>query len=153
MISAITCCVGTAILWSLTFHPSLSEMPTPASAKYAAVSQTAAQTSAIDRLLVGTWQLIGDAKFTRTFAADGTATDRYQGDPTLTTTATWRLFTNANRDPALDSVAPGKTYMKIDSPKETLFFVVVQVNQSTLQLQYADRAGHVMKFRRTRESG
>ena len=150
MISAITYCVGTAILGSLVLHPSWSGKPALALAKCAAASPTTAETSAVGRLLVGTWQLTGDAKFTRTLAADGTATDRYEGDPTLTTTGTWSLFTSANPDPALDGLAAGKTYLKIKSPKETMFFVVVQVNQSSLQLQYTDRAGYLMKFRRTR---
>jgi hypothetical protein len=55
--------------------------------------------TAIKRMLVGTWQNNADTGFTRQFNADGTMTDRYEGDDSATIHGTW-IVRKGNSFPA-----------------------------------------------------
>ena len=108
-------------------------------------------TAALAQTLIGTWQSDGDSRFTRSFDVDGTVTDRYEGDESATTKGKWRLFTGKNRDPLLDSVVKGLTYLRIDNSGDVTFYVVVKADRLHLHLRYADRRGFSLKFTRTKD--
>ncbi|MBV9159930.1 MAG: hypothetical protein JO019_05035 [Candidatus Kaiserbacteria bacterium] len=110
---------------------------------------TATETTvATSSLLEGTWQSTEDSKFTREFKADGSFTDSYAGDASAATVGTWNLFTSGNPDPGLhDALEPGATYLKMTDPNEVLFFSLLHIDDSDLQLSYLDR-GNTLEFRR-----
>jgi len=75
-------------------------------------------------------------------------TDRYEGDESSTSKAKWRLFTAKDRDPLLDSVVAGVTYLRMDNGSDVTFYAIVKADRRRLQLRYADRRGFMVKFRR-----
>jgi hypothetical protein len=121
-----------------------AELPSAA----ASAPDSGSSTAAIAQTLIGTWQSEGNSRFTRTFAVDGSVTDRYEGDESSTTKAKWRLFTAKDRDPLLDSVVAGVTYLRMDNGSDVTFYAIVKADRRRLQLRYADRRGFMLKFRR-----
>lgn len=105
-------------------------------------------TAAIAQTLIGAWRSDGNSRFTRTFGADGTVTDRFEGDESATTKAKWRLFTAEDRDPLLDSVVKGVTYLRVDDGADVTFYVIVRADRRHLHLRYADRRGFLLRFTR-----
>jgi hypothetical protein len=121
-----------------------AELPSVA----ASAPDSDSSTAAIAQTLIGTWQSEGNSRFTRTFAVDGSVTDRFEGDESSTTKAKWRLFTAKDRDPLLDSVVAGVTYLRMDNGGDVTFYAIVKADRHHLQLRYADRRGFMLKFRR-----
>ncbi len=96
--------------------------------------------------IVGTWRSTEDSKFIRVFNADGTTEDRYEGDPSATMAGEWNIFTSTNPDPGYDrELATDTTYLKIQSQYEALFFRVLSVSDTNLELSYLDR-GNTLSF-------
>ena len=114
----------------------------------ASAPQRDSSTAAASKALVGAWQLQGNPRFTRTFTADGMVTDRFQGNPEDTTKGAWRLFTARDRDPLLDSVVPGVTYLRVENGGDVTFYAVIKLDRKRLDLRYADRGGSLLRFTR-----
>ena len=109
-----------------------------------------ARKAKIAQSLIGVWQMQGNEAFTRSFNSDGTSTDQYQGDLAATVSGTWRLYTSADRVPGFDRLLPGRIYLWIQQPRDTLLFQVVRSDARELWIRYADRGGHLLKFTRRR---
>ena len=110
--------------------------------------KSGASTAAISKILIGSWRSEANVRFTRTFAADGSVTDRMEANEADTTKAQWRLFTDKDRDGALEKVMPGVTYLRVDNGTDVIFFEIVKADRRRLYLRYADRRGLLLRFTR-----
>lgn len=127
-----------------TSATSTQEQPAGSQAK--ALPGYGADSVAIHAAMLGTWENVEDPKFTREFKADGTVVDMYEGDPSATVNATWRLFTAGDTDPDFQgSISSDTTYLKISDASTALFFSVVKAIGNDLQLIYLDR-GNTLNF-------
>jgi hypothetical protein len=108
--------------------------------------------AAVARALVGVWQSIDDTRFSREFRADGTAIDRYEGDPDGSQTGAWLLFAGNAPPPELAGhrafVAKG-FYLEIRESGDTMLFAITAVDRSALQMINLDR-GNTLSFNRLR---
>jgi hypothetical protein len=104
----------------------------------------------IEESLVGLWESTDDEKFTREFEADGTSTDRYEGDELATFVGEWVTFNDPSSEPVEIPVIEGATYLRILSGEETLYFTVSEITEDSLQLIYLDRGG-ALNFRKITE--
>lgn len=96
--------------------------------------------------LVGIWQSIDDAKFTREFYADGSFVDKYEGDPTATQPGEWRRASRAEVEADLaGSRGVGMDYLILTIDGEAYHFGLVDLTDSSLRLVYLDRGG-VLSF-------
>jgi hypothetical protein len=106
--------------------------------------------AAVSRALVGVWQSIDDTRFSREFRADGTAVERYEGDPDGSQSGAWLLFTGSAPPPELDGhrafVAKG-VYLEIRENDDTMLFGITAVDRSALQMINLDR-GNTLSFNR-----
>lgn len=103
----------------------------------------------VHRALVGTWQNIGDTRFTREFAADGTIVDRYADDPRSAAKGSWILF-NGNAPPAEAKsypMTPDATYLEIRQNGDLLLFGLSGLTTQSLQMIYLER-GNQLSFTR-----
>jgi len=104
---------------------------------------------AVQHALIGTWQSLGDTRFTRELNADGTAVDRYEGAPHDAITGHWLAFSGA----APPKEAQGRKlvadafYVELDQQGDTLVFAVVQIDSQSMQLFNLDR-GNLLSFSR-----
>lgn len=105
--------------------------------------------------MTGTWKSDQDAKFTRTFNADGTVTDAYDGNASATVTGTYSTV-DPLKEPAgvfgalpLDSLT-GMTVFKITFPQsEVMYFSVNKLDETSLTLTYIGR-GNILLFTRAK---
>ena len=104
-----------------------------------------------DSTMTGTWKSNDDAKFTRTFNADGTVTDAYAGDASATETGTYATVDPLQESAgAFGSVTPesltGMTVLKLTFPKSgVMYFGVQSETETSLKLIYIGR-GNVLSF-------
>lgn len=99
--------------------------------------------------LVGTWQNTGDTRFTREFAADGTATDRYADDPRSAAKGTWLVF-NGNAPPPeakAYKMIPEATYLEIRQNGDLLLYGLANLSAQSLEMVYLER-GNRLSFAR-----
>lgn len=94
--------------------------------------------------MTGTWKSSDDAKFTRTFAADGTVTDRYEGEDSATISGEWSVIDPTKESVSLPVVKDGKV-IKIQFPEEALYFAVTSVSETELVMTYLSGNG-VLRF-------
>jgi hypothetical protein len=108
------------------------------------------QIAAVTQALVGVWQSIDDTRFSREFRADGTAIDRYDGDPDGSQSGAWLLFAGGAPPPELVGhrtfVAKG-VYLEIRENGDTMLFGITAVGRSALQMINIDR-GNTLSFNR-----
>jgi|GEM_PF-1003577 len=98
--------------------------------------------------IVGKWQSIDDAKFSREFKSDKTVVDSYVGSQTATASGTWSIFTKENKDPEFTGTLESETaYVKIAIGKEKLYFKLLKVTPEALELIYLAK-GNVLRFTR-----
>ncbi len=106
---------------------------------------------ASDPAMNGTWKSNDDAKFTRTFKADGTVTDAYQGDASATESGTYAVVDPLKESAgAFGSVSAasltGMTVLKLTFPKSgVMYFGVNSMTETSLKLTYIGR-GNVLTF-------
>ncbi|OGG57722.1 hypothetical protein A2765_06540 [Candidatus Kaiserbacteria bacterium RIFCSPHIGHO2_01_FULL_56_24] len=102
-----------------------------------------------DPAMNGTWKSKEDAKFTREFNADGTVTDRYEGDASATMTGTYMLV-----DASLETDIPvpaanlsGMKVIKTTWPDGTiLYFGVQSLTATDLALINLSGRGNILTF-------
>jgi len=104
-----------------------------------------------DPAMNGTWKSKEDAKFTREFNADGTVTDRYEGDASATMTGTY-LFVDASVETDIPVPAvnlSGTKVIKTTWPDGTiLYFAVQSVTATDLALINLSGRGNILSFTR-----
>ena len=113
------------------------------------------ESSAVDPLMTGTWKSTDDAKFTRTFNADGTVTDAYEGDASATVTGTYTTV-DPLKEPAgalgavpLESLT-GVTVLKVTFPQsEVMYFSINKLTETSLTMTYLGR-GNILLFTKVR---
>ena len=104
---------------------------------------------AVRHALVGTWQNTDDTRFTREFAADGTATDRYADDPRSAAKGTWFVF-NGNAPPPeakAYKMIPEATYLEIRQNGDLLLYGLANLSAQSLEMVYLER-GNRLSFAR-----
>jgi hypothetical protein len=105
----------------------------------------------VQRALIGTWQSLGDTRFTRELDADGKAADRYDGAPNDVIAGRWSAFLGS----APPKAAQGRKliadafYVELDQQGDVLIFAVAALNAQSLQLYNVDR-GDMLSFSRFR---
>jgi hypothetical protein len=104
---------------------------------------------AVRHALVGTWQNNEDTRFTREFAADGTAIDRYADDPRSAAKGTWTVF-DGNAPPAEAKsypMIPQATYLEIRQNGDVLIYGLANLTTQSLDMIYLER-GNRLSFAR-----
>lgn len=122
---------------------------------WSATSSSASGTSELagtplSEQLAGTWRSSDDAKFTRSFTADGKVTDAYQGDASATETGTYAIVNPAQEKalPVPAASVAGMSVLRIDFPKSgTLYFSINALSDGSLQMTYLGR-GNILSFTR-----
>lgn len=97
--------------------------------------------------LPGTWQSTEDARFIRIFDANGTVTDRYEGDDDVTTSGTWNFVADPSKEQAELPVVEGMQVIKLQFPEEVMYFAVADLSATTLTMIYVSGNG-ALEFRR-----
>lgn len=109
-------------------------------------AKTSAESEKTQDPFVGKWQSTNDTKFTREFYADGSFTDRYEGDPTATQPGEWRRASQAEIEANLaGSLEAGTDHLILTIDGEVYNFGIVDLTDSSLELVYLDR-GSVLSF-------
>lgn len=109
----------------------------------AAATSPAATTTApvAEAAFVGSWKSQQDAKFVRTFSADGSVTDTYTGDAAATSKGTWSIVANVAAEPVTLPNVSGETVLKLVFPKMTMYFAVTQLSSTNLSMNYLNGNG------------
>jgi len=104
------------------------------------------------RAIVGTWESTDDTRFSRELRADGSAIDRYDGDPDGSQSGTWQLFPGNAPPPEFEGrralIANG-LYLEIRENGDMLLFGITGVSRDALQMINLDR-GNTLSFTRLR---
>lgn len=98
--------------------------------------------------MVGVWKSTEDAKFTRTFNADGTVTDAYAGNASATETASYTTIdptTEANFPIPVASVA-GMTVIRIDFSSGPMYFGILTLTDTNLEMSNLSGRGNTLSF-------
>ena len=94
----------------------------------------------------GNWRSADDARFTRSFGANGQVTDRYAGNEDATITGHFEL--DGDHVPAQVRAAAGTSpVLSIEFPEEALFFIVTKLTADELELVYLGGNG-TLRFER-----
>jgi len=104
-----------------------------------------------DPMMSGTWKSTEDAKFTREFEADGTITDKYEGDAEATTVGSWEVV-----DPNTEIKLPvppinlaGMTVIKTEwSNGEVMYFSINALTDIDLKMTNLSGRGNILMFTR-----
>jgi len=91
----------------------------------------------------GTWKSLDDEKFSRTFLADGTVTDRYEGGEE--TSGTWQVFTANSGIATPFTLEQDVMYLRLVMGDETLHFSLSKLTPEELELTYMER-GNLLRF-------
>lgn len=101
--------------------------------------------------LIGAWTSVDDAKFVRTFAANGMVTDTYAGDAQATATGTWQLM-RASAAGLTQSGYATSSIVRINFGANgggVMLFPIVELNATKLQLINATGRGNILRFTRS----
>lgn len=96
--------------------------------------------------IVGTWESVDDANFTREFKADGTIIDTYPDEED--SQGNWEVFTKASDLETAFPLEDGTAYLKItmgEKADEVLYFQVTKITPEELELIYLER-GNTLRF-------
>src|SRR3989338_10525348 len=140
---------GAWLIWGKPSQPADTSAQAPVQTGAENQAPAPATVPANDPALVGTWKSTDDAKFTRTFRADGTVTDSYEGDASATNNGTWKVYTAKMELPAgvtfqLDNDV---SYIQIAMDSDTFNYRVSKATSAELELIYMDRGG-VLRFKK-----
>lgn len=96
-------------------------------------------------LLVGAWASTMDARFTRSFAADGNVTDSYADESSAVRVGAWsEISANAPLPDGL--AAPNDApVIKLEFPEEVMYFAVTDLTATSLSMNYVNGNG-VLRF-------
>ncbi len=147
---AITIGIAVIVLAGLAYYVGTSRTAEPTAETATTTSQQTVQDPKVaetSSAVAGEWKSTDDAKYTRTFRADGTVTDTYEGDASATTNGTWTVFTSATELPVGVSfpLDTGTSYIQVAMNGEVFNYRVSSVTASELELIYMDRGG-VLRF-------
>ncbi|HYF29376.1 MAG TPA: hypothetical protein VEA36_03370 [Candidatus Paceibacterota bacterium] len=96
-----------------------------------APSETPPSSTAITQGIEGSWRSSADPKFTRSFGAGGTVTDRYEGQADVT----GHYELDGDHVPAqVKSLAGSAPVLAIEYPEEAQFFLVTKLTATELEL-------------------
>lgn len=116
------------------------------------VEETSSVTDAAEAMsrIVGMWQSTDDPRFTREIRNDGVIIDLYAGETDADSDGLWMVFTKDIPDAAFTgTIEEGATYLSIGmSETEKLYFKILTLDETSLQLLYLDR-GNLLSFTRT----
>lgn len=143
-VSVTTKATGTTTTCHQPVDPNNAPMNFGDRGEGAGVGQDAAVT--VRGNIIGTWQSVDDAKFTRVFKIDGTVTDLYGGK--MTSSDTFQVFTKAAPLDVPFPLEDGAVYVQLAAsanPADTLNFKVSKLTPEELELVYMDR-GNVLRF-------
>lgn len=100
----------------------------------------------LSETMQGTWRSEDDAKFTRTFKADGSYTDAYEGEPSATETGMYSVVDTTKVDVGVPATAvSGMTVVKLTSKSGDLYFTINEVTDTKLVMTYLGR-GNILTF-------
>jgi hypothetical protein len=108
--------------------------------------------AAVAHAMLGVWQSTDDTRLSREFRADGTAIDRYDGDPDGAQSGVWLLFVGSAPPPEFVghlTFAAKAVYLEIRENGDTALFGITAVDRSALQMVSIDR-GNTLTFNRLR---
>lgn len=103
---------------------------------------------AADPMMTGTWKSTEDAKFTRTFKADGTVTDAYEGEASATETASYTVV-DPTKETGLTVPAAnlsGLTVIRIDFASGPMYFSINKLTETDLQMTNLSGRGNILMF-------
>ena len=99
--------------------------------------------------MIGTWQSLDDTRFTRELDADGSATDRYEGNADDAIKGNWIVF--AGNVPPADAkgrkLVPTAVYLEVRQNDDTLFYGLTGLTAQSLHMVYLER-GNALSFER-----
>lgn len=98
--------------------------------------------------MTGTWRSNEDAKFTREFGAEGTVTDRYEGDASATETAPYAVIDPGTVEvPGVPAVSlSGMTVIRIDFASGPMFFSINTLTDTELAMTNLSGRGNILSF-------
>jgi hypothetical protein len=116
----------------------------------AGIAMAAPPLGAVRQALVGTWQNLADTRFTREIDANGSVTDRYEGNHDDAITGEWIVF--AGSAPPADDAAGRKfaadaVYLELRQNGDTLFFGLMDLTTQSLRMVYLE-SGNQLSFAR-----
>ena len=91
--------------------------------------------------LDGTWKSKEDARFIRTFKADGTVTDRYEGDDSATVSGTWSFVADPSKEQGELPVVKDAKVLKLQFPEEVMYFALTDLTETDLSMIYLSGNG------------
>lgn len=97
--------------------------------------------------IAGTWESTEDTRFTRSFTANGTVTDRYAGMDEATISGTWSFVADPSKEQAELPVVKDAKILKIQFPEEVLYFALQDLTATDLRLLYLTGNG-TLEFKR-----
>ncbi len=89
----------------------------------------------------GTWKSTDDARFVRSFTADGTVTDRYEGDDSATVSGTWSFVADPTKEQAELPVVKDAKVLKLQFPEEVMYFALTNLSETDLSMIYLSGNG------------
>lgn len=101
-----------------------------------------------DTAYVGSWKSIDDAKFTRSFSADGTINDTYEGDASASMTGTWSVVADPSSIPNLPSMGGDPILKVVFDMKSPMYFAVLSMSSTTLSMTYLEGNGQPQNFKK-----
>jgi hypothetical protein len=124
-----------------------SAMPAPGSSNVEEMVVGGEYTE-VDPVLVGTWRSKDDTKFTREFKADGTMTDRYQGDASATETASFvTINPSVVEVPGVPAAnLAGMTVIRVDFSSGPMFFSINSMTDKELSMTNLSGRGNILTF-------
>lgn len=91
--------------------------------------------------LSGTWRSKDDSRFVREFGADGTVTDRYEGDDSATIRGSWNFVENPAEEQASLPDMSGARVIKIQFLEEVMYFAITELSENDLSMIYLSGNG------------
>lgn len=91
--------------------------------------------------LDGTWKSKDDARFVRSFTADGIVTDRYEGDDSATVSGTWSFVADPTKEQAELPVVKDAKVLKLQFPEEVMYFALTELTETDLSMIYLSGNG------------
>ena len=98
--------------------------------------------------LVGTWESTDDAKFVRSFVADGSVIDAYED--TEDSLGTWEYITDLSNEPSSLPDIGDVPVVKLSFTEEVFYFSVVPEGDNSVSMAYLNGNG-ILNFTRVTE--
>jgi hypothetical protein len=97
--------------------------------------------------MAGSWKSKEDAKFTREFRADGTFSDRYEGDASATASGSWKVVDPTKVDVGVPAAAlAGVTVVEMNFEDGPMYFGIANVSDVELAMVNYSGRGNILVF-------